>query len=286
VGTSAGSITGTLLRADVPASELAAWTVRAPLSTEGRVLRRILGSEIPEFEPFRLLHLLRGVPHLPGWEMLRHAATHPWQLRPMVAALALLAPGRFDIATRLAMLREVEGQSWPKRDLWICAVRRNDGRRVVFGRSGSPDVPLHLAIAASCAVPGYFAPVRIGDRTYVDGGAHSPTNAAILRRRDLDLVIVVSPMSGPAGLPMDLYGASRWHAARIARREVRALRQSGAGVVVFRPGRAEQEIIGNNFMARDRVDQIVQQAFLSAGSFAARPDVRALLAEFGVRRRP
>lgn len=286
VGTSAGSITGTLLRANVPASELAAWTVRAPLTTEGRVLHQMLGTEIPDFEPFRLMHLLRLAPNLPGWELLRNVAIRPWNLRPMVAALALLAPGRFDIATRLAMLREVEGQSWPARDLWICAVRRSDGRRVVFGRPGSPDVPLHLAIAASCAVPGYFAPVTIDDHTYVDGGAHSPTNAAILRRRALDLVIVVSPMSGPARLPTDLYGASRWHAARVARREVRALRESGTAVVVFRPGRAEQEAIGNNFMARDRVDQIVQEAFLGAGSFAAKPEIRRLLATHGVQRRP
>jgi len=286
VGTSAGSITGTLLRANVPASELAAWTVRAPLTTEGRVLHQMLGTEIPEFEPFRLMHLLRLAPNLPGWEMLRNMAIRPWNLRPMVAALALLAPGRFDIATRLAMLQEVEGQTWPQRDLWICAVRRSDGRRVVFGRPGSPDVPLHLAIAASCAVPGYFAPVRIDDHTYVDGGAHSPTNAAILRPRALDLVIVVSPMSGPARLPTDLYGASRWHAARVARREVKALRESGTAVVVFRPGRAEQEAIGNNFMARDRVDQIVQEAFLGAGSFAAKPEIRRLLATYGVQRRP
>ena len=174
MGTSSGSITGTLLRANVPRSELAAWTVRAPLTTEGRVLHQMLGTEIPDFEPFRLMHLLRLAPNLPGWELLRNVAIRPWNLRPMVAALALLAPGRFDIATRLAMLREVEGQSWPARDLWICAVRRSDGRRVVFGRPGSPDVPLHLAIAASCAVPGYFAPVTIDDHTYVDGGARSP----------------------------------------------------------------------------------------------------------------
>jgi NTE family protein len=286
VGTSAGSITGMLLRANVPASELAAWTVRAPLSTEGRVLHQMLGTEIPEFEPFRLMHLLRLAPNLPGWEMLRNVVIRPWNLRPMVAALALLAPGRFDIGTRLAMLREVEGQSWPERDLWICAVRRSDGRRVVFGRPGSPDVPLHLAIAASCAVPGYFAPVKIDEHTYVDGGAHSPTNAAILRPRALDLVIVVSPMSGPARLPTDLYGASRWHAARVARREVKALRESGTAVVVFRPGRAEQEAIGNNFMARDRVAQIVQEAFLGAGSIAAKPEIRRLLATFGVQRGP
>jgi NTE family protein len=284
VGTSAGSITGTLLRAGVPASELAAWAVRAPLSAEGQLLHDILGSEWPEFEPFRLLSLLRR-PDLPGWEMLQHVVRRPLSFRPLVAALSLLAPGRLDIASRLAVLAEVEGQSWPERDLWICAVRRRDGRRVVFGRPGTPEVPLHLAIAASCAIPGYFAPVAIGDHTYVDGGAHSPTNAAVLRERDLDLVIVVSPMSGPAGLPMDLYGASRWHAARVARSEVRALRERGTEVVVFRPGAAEQAAMGNDFMARDRIDEIVQQAFLDAGSYAARPRTREVLTSFGVHRR-
>lgn len=278
VGTSAGSITGALLRAGVPASELAAWTVRAPLSAESSLLRRLVGTDIPEFPPFHPLRALTRRPDLPSWEMLLHAALRPWEFRPRVAALALLAPGDHDIVERLAMLRAVEGQSWPDRDLWICAVRRRDGRRVVFGRTGSADAPLHLAIAASCALPGYFSPVKIRDDTYIDGGSHSPTNAAILRERDLDLVVVVSPMSGPSGLPTDLYGASRWHAGRLARREVNALRSRGADVVVFRPGPAEHEAMGNDLMAGERVDEVVQQAFLGAGSHAARPEVRDLLA--------
>jgi NTE family protein len=277
VGTSAGSITAALLRAGVPASELAAWTVRAPLSAEGGVLHRIVGTDIPEFPPFRPLHALKRRPDMPRWEMLVHAAVRPRQFRPRVAALALLAPGDHNIVKQLRILREVEGGSWPERDLWICAVRRSDGRRVVFGRPESPHAPLHLAIAASCALPGYFAPVKIDDDTYIDGGAHSPTNAAVLRNRHLDLVVVVSPMSGPAGLPLDLYGASRWHAGRLVRREVNALRAGGTDVVVFRPGREEHEAMGNDLMAGDRVDQVVQQAFLGAGSYAARRQIRELL---------
>jgi NTE family protein len=277
VGTSAGSITGTLLRTGVPASELAAWTVRAPLSTEGQVLHQILGEEIPRFEPFNALHVVRRPPSLPGREMLQRALTRPWHFRPLAASMALLAPGTHDIAEQLTALREVEGQDWPDRDLWICAVRRRDGRRVVFGRPAAPEVPLHLAIAASCAVPGYFSPVRIVDRSYVDGGAHSPTNAAILRDQGLDLVIVVSPMSGPVGALKDIYAASRWQATRVVRREVQALRKSGVNVVVFRPSRAEQEVIGNDFMARGRVGQIVQESFLAAGAHAAKPEVRDLL---------
>lgn len=261
VGTSAGSITGTLLRSGVQASDLAAWTVRSPLSAEGHVLNQIVGAEVPRFQPFNALHVVRRPPSLPGRKMLQRALLQPRHFRSLAASLALLAPGAHDIAEQLTTLREVEGQDWPERDLWICAVRRQDGRRVVFGRPGGPDAPLHLATAASCAVPGYFTPIRIGDRSYVDGGAHSPTNATILREADLDLVIIVSPMSGPAGAIKDVYAASRWHAVRIARREVQALRKSGVDVVVFRPGPSEQVAMGNDFMARDRVDETVQQSF-------------------------
>jgi NTE family protein len=277
VGTSAGSITGMLLRVGVPASELAAWAVKAPLSAEGQILHDIVGPEAPHFDPFRAAELVRRPPSLPGSEMVLRAALRPWRFRPLAAALALLAPGTRDIAEGLTALNEVEGQEWPERDLWICAVRRRDGRRVVFGREGSPEAPLHLAIAASCAVPGYFAPVRIGDRTYVDGGAHSPTNAAVLRRRDLDLVIVVSPMSGPAGRSPDVYAAVRWHARHLARREVAALHRSGPEVVVLQPGPDEQRVMGNDFMAHHRLDEIVQQSFLGTGAYTARPQVRGTL---------
>jgi NTE family protein len=261
VGTSAGSITGALLRSGVPSSDLAAWTLRAP-----------------QFEPFETRHLLGRPPQLPGLDMLQRAIVRPWHFRPLAAALALTAPGRTSLVDQLASLREVEGRAWPERDLWICAVRRRDGRRVVFGRPGTAPAPLHLAIAASCAVPGYFAPVEIGDHTYVDGGAHSPTNAAILRQRALDLVILVAPMSGPAPrIPTNLAGALRRHAGRLLARETAALRAVGTTVVTFRPGWREQDAMGDDFMCRDRVERIVRPAFLAAGEYAARPDIRAAL---------
>ena len=284
VGTSAGAITGSLLRVGIPASELAAWTVRAPLSTEGQLLNELVGTEVPELDPLRPLHMVRRLPAPPGWGVVRHAVTRPTRFRPLVAGIARLAPGQRDIAEQLGMLRKVEGHSWPARDLWICTVRRDDGRRVVFGRPGSADAPLHRAIAASCALPGYFAPVRIGDHEYVDGGTHSPTNAAVVWERDLELVIVISPMSGRATVPTDIYGATRWRAARLARREVQALRDRGTSVVVFRPGHAEHEVMGNDLLARGRIHEIVQQTFLSAGAYAARPEVRGALAAYGARR--
>ncbi|HEX6246484.1 MAG TPA: patatin-like phospholipase family protein [Nocardioidaceae bacterium] len=273
VGTSAGSITGSLLRSGVPASELAAWTVRAPLTDEGRMLEEMFGDTHPELEPFRPIDVVLRRPRLPGPRMVLNALRRPREFRPLTAAMSLIGPGRFDIVEQLAALGSTD--QWPQGELWVNAVRREDGRHVVFGRDDT-EAPLHLAVAASCSVPGYFAPVQIGRSTYVDGGAHSPTNADLLADRDLDLVVVVSPMSGPAPLPRDLYGASRWHSGRLAAREVRTLRARGIPVAVFRPGAAVQEAMGNDFLSAVSVDRIVQEAFLATGPHAAAsvlPDV-------------
>lgn len=279
VGTSAGSITGSLLRSGVPAGDLAAWTVRAPLTDEGRLLAEMFGDTHPELEPFRARDLVLRRPRLPGPRLVLNAVRRPREFRPLTAAASLVAPGRHDIVEQLAALGQSD--AWPAGELWINAVRRHDGRHVVFGRDRRRDVPLHLAVAASCSVPGYFAPVRIGRSTYVDGGAHSPTNADLLAGRDLDLVVVVSPMSGPAGFSRDIYGASRWHSARLAAREVAALREQGTPVVVFRPGHAEQEAMGNDFLSAESVDRIVQESFLAAGAHAAASELPEILGRRG-----
>ncbi|HEX2075898.1 MAG TPA: patatin-like phospholipase family protein [Geodermatophilus sp.] len=277
VGTSAGSITGTLLRLGVSAEDLAAWTVKAPLSGDDDVLRQMAVTPVPELAPFRVLHLLRRPMGLPGRHMVQRALTRPWRFRPFAAGMSLVAPGRHDVSEQLAALRELERPEWPTPDLWICAVRRRDGRRVVFGRPGAPPAPIHLAVAASCAVPGYFAPVQIGGHSYVDGGVHSPTNAAILRGHGLDVVVVISPMSGPAGLRPDIYAASRRHSARLLKREVSALQASGVRALVFTPGAAEQEVMGNDMMSRSRLNEVLQHSFLAAGARAATPEVSELV---------
>src|SRR3954447_19721155 len=59
VGTSAGSITGTLLRLGVSAEDLAAWTVKAPLSGNDGVLRQMAEATVPELAPLRPWELVR-----------------------------------------------------------------------------------------------------------------------------------------------------------------------------------------------------------------------------------
>ena len=55
------------------------------------------------------------------------------------------------------------------------------------------------AVAASCAVPGVFAPVKIGDGLFVDGGVVSPVPTAAARALGADVVIAVDVISSGAG---------------------------------------------------------------------------------------
>jgi NTE family protein len=84
---------------------------------------------------------------------------------------------------------------WPDRALWINAVELQTSRRVTFGRDPSPATDVPSAVAASCAIPSFFAPVIIDGDRYVDGGVHSPTNADLVAGLGLDLVVISSPMS-------------------------------------------------------------------------------------------
>ncbi len=156
---------------------------------------------------------------------------------------------------------------WPE-GLWVCAARRDDGRRVVFGRHGAPEARLSEAVAASCAIPGYFAPVPIDGRQHVDGGVHSPTNADVLVHSGLDVVVVVSPMSAAHGRSRSADAAMRWAAHRRLEGEIRRLRSQGTTVVRFEPSPATLSVMGINAMAEDRTAAVVEAARRGATAHA------------------
>jgi NTE family protein len=60
------------------------------------------------------------------------------------------------------------------------------GQETVFGKGNTGS-----AVRASCAIPGVFRPVPIGDRTYVDGGLVSPVAVDAARRMGANVVIAV-----------------------------------------------------------------------------------------------
>src|SRR4051794_9018426 len=162
VGTSAGAVTGALLQAGVPASDLSAWTVGATLSREGRLLDAV---DHPESAPTRVREFL-GVPRVPHPRGVWSALRHPRRFDPVRAVMTHLADGE-----RSALpYTEFLGRAWPPGSFYCCAVRRRDGHRVAFGTARAPKTDLATAVAASCAVPGYFAPVEIDGQLYIDGG--------------------------------------------------------------------------------------------------------------------
>ena len=276
VGTSAGSVTGTLLRLGVPASELAAWAVAAPPSLDADNVVGLLDTQRPQFPPFTVDHFLRPW-RLPSPQLIARVARRPWAFRPSVAAMTLLPTGRVDLVALAPGLQEVGTDNWPE-GLLICAARRSDGARVVFGRRGSPEATLPEAVAASCAIPGYFSPIAIGGREYFDGGVHSPSNADVLCGMDLDLVIAVSPMSAAHGLPRTADGLYRYSVHRRLERELGRLVRRGTTVVRIEPAARCLPAMGVNMMADDRSDRVVQAAFVETGAYIATRTVLRRLA--------
>jgi NTE family protein len=152
------------------------------------------------------------------------------------------------------------GARWPG-GLRICAVRRTDGARVVFGRAGAPDARLADAVLASCAIPGYFRPVTIGGTEYVDGGVHSVTNADVLRTEGLDLVIVVSSLSAAQGTAAGPDGLLRRTVHRRMEREIERLEAAGIPVISLEPENDCRRAMGLRAMAEDRGPRVIEAAY-------------------------
>ena len=79
---------------------------------------------------------------------------------------------------------------WPQRPLAVVALDAYTGRTRVFDRDSG--VPLADAVAASCAVPGAWPPVTIGDSRYIDGGVRSLANLDLAVGHGRVLVIAPS----------------------------------------------------------------------------------------------
>ena len=160
---------------------------------------------------------------------------------------------------------ELHGDAWPEDELLITTVRLHDSERVVFGLDRT-DIDVGTAVEASSAIPGYFKPVAIGGFRYVDGGTHSPTNADLLIDRDLDLIVVVAPMSvdNIATGWMTTNGAFRLYWRNQVQREVVDLRSAGHRVLLLEPSIDEARSMGPTMMDPTRIVNVVLQTSSAA----------------------
>lgn len=78
--------------------------------------------------------------------------------------------------------------------LRIVANDLDAGERVVFGVGHEEGVPIPRALAASNAVPGLYAPVRIGDRDFVAGGLGETGHVDLAAEAGCDFVLTINAM--------------------------------------------------------------------------------------------
>jgi NTE family protein len=174
---------------------------------------------------------------------------------------ALLLRGLPRPPDTLAALRAQIERSGARFDgrLRVTAVDRASGRRVVFGSPRAPRATVGEAVEASCTVPWLFAPVRIGDREYVDGGVWSPTNLDVAPAGRDTHVLCLNPTASLA-TRHTMLTVMRNVARSAVSVEALVLRRRGARVRTIAPNAECAAAMGSNFM-----DEEPRTRVLSAG---------------------
>ena len=221
---------------------------------------------------------------LPPWPRLRlgsprgllAAARHPLKVTPLGALSTAMPEGRGDIEPigRLVDAVLPDGGWAPHRRTWIVAMDYDSGRRVPFGQIGQPLADLRDAVMASCAIPGWYQPVTIGKRRYVDGGVCSPTSVDLLARLHLDEVYVLSPMTStsyddPADVAARLERRFRRLVTRRVLTEVKKVAATGTKVTFLGPTAQDLEVIGANMMDPARRAQVLETSLATSAQALA-----------------
>ena len=150
------------------------------------------------------------------------------------------------------------------------------GARTVFGRDGAPPATLADAVTASCAIPGWYAPVVINGKRYVDGGTLSPTSLDLLAGAGLDEVFVLAPRVACAyDRPRSAMARGERQWRRMVSRRVLAdaetLRRSGTAVTVLGPGPEDLAAFGANLMDPHRRLDVLETSLRTSRAALARP---------------
>lgn len=227
IGTSAGSFVGSQLSGG-----------RDPISlAEAQIALQRSGNDERQSRPggaaTDLTALMRVMAKIP------QDREPPPEIMQEVGAFARNAQGALPEAEFLKTFGGIarEGTPWPER--FACtAVDCDSGEFKLW--THADEVPLGHGVASSCSVPGIFAPIRIRDRLWMDGGMRSGTNAdkAAGHQRVL-IVAVVTAAAREASKPR-------------LEREMAAIRAAGGKVELIIPDDASAETFGVNLMNASR----------------------------------
>jgi NTE family protein len=180
VGTSAGATVAAQLDSGAPIAELFARQVDPAKHTRELTPEGITVAELMEL-----------------WATLATEAAESGdmtQLPLRIGEMALNAKTVSESVRREIIERRLPDQAWSADGrVTLTAVDVYTGELRLFDRDSG--VPLVAAVAASCAVPGVWPPVTIGDHRYMDGGIRSATNVDLAD--GFPQVLLLAPMVDP-----------------------------------------------------------------------------------------
>ena len=214
VGTSAGSVIGTMLRSGRSIEDLVA-EQRAGGMRIGRT-PPAAGEGTPD--PTAALAVFRS------WAGVEHMDADTARATAALADAVATA----DEADMVDSFRgALPDGGWPSGDLRVTGVSVSTGERVAW--TAASGVDLVRAVAASCAVPGMFPAITVGDDRYLDGGLWSGSNADVLVGDRLEAAVFIGPMgAGSTGLAR--------FSARALERERALLATAGTALELLEPG--------------------------------------------------
>jgi NTE family protein len=206
----------------------------------------------------------------------------PHRTTPEMVLTGLLGEGLLSTSSAGEVVRTALPRGWPRARLRIATLDLSSGRRVVFGAEDAAVVDLHTAVLAAVSIPGFFAPVQIGDRRCVDAGSLSPSNLDVLADADVDVALCINPLSGADVTPRSstmlgrLGNLARARADRRLAIERRRLEERGCRVFVIHPGAADRAAMSSNFMDIGTRADVVQVAARTVADALGRPELAEL----------
>ena len=227
----------------------------------------VVGTDIASGQELEALYQAQLAPPAPepdarmGWSVIGRllwvmsTSRDPVRARARIGHWALAVRSMPEADRRKVFEARLPVGDWPARTLKVTAVDARTGELVVFDSAG--EAGLVDAVGASCAVPGVWPPVTIGDRRLVDGGVRSVANADLAA--GYERVVIVAPVATGSGhMPSPS-------------RQAAALAAAGARVVLVRPDRAAVRAIGRNVLDVSR-----RAAAATAGRVQARAAAAAV----------
>jgi NTE family protein len=155
----------------------------------------------------------------------RSSAPEPFRQTIGQIALKAATPSEEQSIQRLEILAN---RDWPA-NFRATAVNVRTGEGIAWNSASG--APLDRGVTSSCALPGVWPPITIGDERYMDGGVRSMLNADLASGHAVVIVVSCFALSLPEGVKNEDRDALN---AQL-NGEIAALREAGSRVDVITP---------------------------------------------------